>query len=144
MDRLLDEARSGPLFLKQTTVAQIVQDSILYGASLGHYVIHAWVIMSNHVHLLVTPHACVSRAMGSLKATTARRANLLLGRTGHAFWQDESYDRIVRSEDEFRRVQRYIENNPVKAGLVTSPEAYVWSSTWRPERPPQAMGLPHF
>jgi putative transposase len=67
----------------------------------------------------------------------------LLGRTGQPFWQDESYDRLVRNGEEFGRIQRYIENNPVATCLVARPEEYLWSSAGRPERPPQAEGLPH-
>ena len=57
------------------------------------------------------------RAQG-LKGYTAREANRLLGRTGQPFWQGESYDHWVRDETEFIRIIAYIENNPVKAGLV--------------------------
>jgi putative transposase len=63
-----------------------------------------------------------------LKGVTARQANKLLGRTGEAFWQAECYDRWIRNEEEFRRVWAYIENNPVKAGLVAEPTAFRWSS----------------
>jgi len=99
--------------------------------------------MSNHVHLLITPHVQVSKLLCSLKATTAKRANLLLGRTGEPFWQDESYDHLVRNGEEFRRIQRYIEYNPVSAGLAATAEDFPWSSAGRPTRPPQATGLPH-
>jgi REP element-mobilizing transposase RayT len=81
--------------------------------------------------MLLTPEVSVSRLMGSLKGATAKRANVLLNLTGKPFWQDESYDRLVRDADEFRRVQRYIENNPVKAGLAATPEEYPWSSAGR-------------
>jgi REP element-mobilizing transposase RayT len=144
MDKLLVEARSGPTFLKQTAIAELVRASILYGADVGHYEIHSWVIMANHVHLLITPRVGLSQLLCSLKTATATRANLLLHRTGQPFWQDECYDHLVRSGDEFRRIQRYIENNPVKACLASSPEDYVWSSAWRPERVPQAVSLPHW
>jgi REP element-mobilizing transposase RayT len=143
MDRLLDHARCGPMFLRQSAIAQLVLDSIDYGAEIGHYQLHAWVIMSNHVHLLLTPHINVSKLLCSLKAATAKRANLLLKRTGQPFWQDESYDHLVRDGDEFRRIHRYIGYNPVAAGLVAQPEDYLWSSAGRPGRPPQAESLPH-
>ena len=143
MDRLLDQARWGPTFLRQPPIARLVVASIEYGVQLRHYQSHSWVVMSNHVHLLVTPLVNASKFLGSLKAATAKRANLLLGRTGQAFWQDESYDHLVRNGDEFRRIQRYVENNPVAACLVARPEQYAWSSAWRPERPPQAEDLPH-
>jgi REP element-mobilizing transposase RayT len=143
MDRLLDQARSGPMFLKQPDIAHLVLASIEYGTEIGHYQMHAWVIMPNHVHLLFTPHVSVSKLLGSLKGASAKRSNLLLSRTGQPFWQDESYDHLVRDGEEFRRIQRYIEHNPVAACLVARPEEYLWSSAGRPERPPQAEGLPH-
>jgi REP element-mobilizing transposase RayT len=100
--------------------------------------------MPNHVHLLLTPHVEMSRLLCSLKSVTAKRANLLLGRTGEPFWQDESYDHLVRNGEEFRRIQRYIENNPVRALLASAEEDYRWSSAFgRAESPPQAEGLPH-
>jgi putative transposase len=64
----------------------------------------------------------------ALKRFTARSANKILGLTGQPFWQDESYDHLVREDTEFDRIVRYIENNPVKAGLVTQPDVFPWSS----------------
>jgi hypothetical protein len=55
----------------------------------------------------------------------------LLGRTGQPFWQAESYDHSVRDDRESNRIKGYIENNPVKAGLVASAEDYPWSSAAR-------------
>jgi putative DNA methylase len=131
MDSLLDQARCGPVFLRQPSIAELVLASFQHGVELGHYEMHSWVIMPNHVHLLLTPHVTVSKLLGSLKAATATRANLLLRRSGQPFWQSESYDHVVRTELEFRRIQRYVENNPVKAGLATEPDDYLWSSAGR-------------
>jgi putative DNA methylase len=64
----------------------------------------------------------------SLKGYTAREANRRLGRTGEQFWQQESFDHWPRDEGEFLRIIEYIENNPVKAGLVQRPEDWLWSS----------------
>ncbi len=61
-----------------------------------------------------------------LKGSTARECNKLLKRTG-AFWQHESYDHVVRNEDELRRIVEYVLNNPVKAGLVEVEEDWMWS-----------------
>ncbi len=63
-----------------------------------------------------------------MKGFTARQANSLLHRTGEPFWQHESYDHWVRNHDEFCRIEAYIENNPVRAGLVLEPGDYPWSS----------------
>ena len=128
MDRLLEETRSGPTFLRQPAIADVVLASLDHGAQIGHYDLHAWAIMPNHVHLLLTPVVSLSKLLGSLKTATATQANLLLHRTGQPFWQDESYDHVVRNEREFARIRLYIENNPARAGLVAFPEDYPWSS----------------
>ncbi|MGA8026082.1 MAG: transposase, partial [Bryobacteraceae bacterium] len=97
---------------------------------LHFYDLHAWVIMSNHVHLLVFPRVPPARFLQSIKGYTAREANRLLQRTGEPFWQGESYDHWTRNERELERVRNYIEQNPVRAGLVASPEQYRWSSAY--------------
>jgi hypothetical protein len=59
-----------------------------------------------------------------VKGYTAREANRLLGRTGQPFWQAESYDHWVRDDRESDRIKAYIENNPVRAGLVANAADY--------------------
>jgi REP element-mobilizing transposase RayT len=135
VDHHLDRTRQGPLFLQQPAIAQIVVDSIQKGESLGHYQLHAFVVMPNHVHLLLAPHVTPSRLLKPLKGCTAREANRILGRTGEPFWQRESYDHWVRGGAEFERIRRYIENNPVKAGLVAQASDYPWSSAAKAEAP---------
>ena len=66
--------------------------------------------------------------MKSLKGASAREANRVLGRTGQPFSQKESYDHWVRNPSEFEKIRTYIEANPVKAGLVRTPQDYPWSS----------------
>jgi hypothetical protein len=131
MDRWLDHARCGPTFLGQPAMAPVVPTSIQYGPEIGRYELPSWVIVLHRVHLLLTPQASVSKLPGSLKAATAKPANLLLQRSGQPFWQDESDDRLVRDGDEFRRIQRYIEGNPVTALLAARPERYARSSAGR-------------
>jgi len=97
---------------------------------LRRYQLHAFVVMPNHVHLLVTPHVLAPKWLGPLKGFTAHQANLLLGTHG-PFWQEESFDRLVRSGAEFDRIQYYIEQNPVKAGLAATAEGFQWSSAYR-------------
>jgi len=130
LDRPLDTARTGAMFLRQDPIATIVLDSLHYGIELGHYELASYVIMANHVHALLLPKVEVSNLMKSHKGFTAREANRLLRRTGIPFWQKESYDHWVRDEAEWSRITRYIENNPVKEGLVSAPEAYRWSSAF--------------
>ncbi len=128
LERQLDAPRNGPMYLRQPEIAQIVVGSVHKGAGLGHYELGAYVVMANHVHLLIRPLIAPDRLLKSLKGATAREANRLSGRTGAPFWQKESYDHCVRNQIEFEKIRRYIETNPVKAGLVRNPEDYPWSS----------------
>jgi putative DNA methylase len=131
MDRILDDGLTGPRFLGTTEIANMVVDAIRYrDFEMGHYRLRAFVAMPNHVHVLMTPLVDGSKVMQSIKRFTAREANRIPGRTGAPFWQDENYDRLVRDEAEFNRIARYIEWNPVKAGLAARPEAFRWSSAW--------------
>ena len=129
IDRLLDSGASGPLFFRQARIAALVVAALRDGEDRFHrYELHSFVVMPNHVHLLVTPHVDSIKWLGPMKGFTAFQANRLLARRGKPFWQDESYDHLVRTEDEFQRVRGYIENSPVKAGPVVAPELFRWSS----------------
>jgi len=128
LDRYLDMAASGPMYLRQEAIARMVVCSLRRGEGLGHYDLHAYVVMANHVHVLLFPHVSPSRLLQSLKGSTAREANRFLGRTGESFWQAESYDHWVRDQREWDRIKAYIENNPVTAGLVSRAADYPWSS----------------
>jgi REP element-mobilizing transposase RayT len=128
MDRHLDAEQDGPLYLRQEPIAQAVAASLRRGVELNHYRLGAWVLMANHVHVLLLPLVSPPRLMQALKGSTAREANRILGRTGETFWQAESYDHWVRDEREMERIAAYIESNPVRAGLAARPEDYVWSS----------------
>jgi len=130
MDRYLDTTRVGPMFLRRPEVAAIIVQELQRGVALLYYDLRALVVMANHVHVLLRPKGPASRVLQWLKGVTAREANLLLGRTGQPFWQRESYDHVVRDARELERIVAYIENNPVKAGLVGEACQYVRSSAW--------------
>jgi putative transposase len=107
----------------------MIVEAIQYNASiLGYYVLNAFVIMANHVHLPAVPDVLLRKLTKSLKGITAKRANAMLAFTGRPFWQEESYDRLVRNEQEFESIRTYIERNPVRAGLVKDAREYRWSS----------------
>jgi REP element-mobilizing transposase RayT len=128
LDRLLDDG-SGPLYLGDPLLADMVVEAVLYNARvLGHYQLHAFVVMPNHVHVLLSPRVALPKLTKSLKGITAKRANAILGTTGVPFWQEESYDHLVRGTGEFERIRSYIEENPVQAGLVGDAGEYRWSS----------------
>ena len=131
MDRYLDTTRLGPMFLKHLEVADLIVETFGCGCEKGMYDLRAFVVMANHVHVLIRPRQQASRVLQWLKGTTAREANLILARTGQPFWQRESYDHWVRDTVELERVVAYIENNPVTAGLVAEASLYRWSSAWR-------------
>jgi REP element-mobilizing transposase RayT len=128
IDRYLDNTRTGPQFLRQASIAQAVVDSLYTGVNLGHYELGPFVIMANHVHVLLRPLVAPPQLLKALKGSTAREANRLLNRTGEQFWQRESYDHWVRDQAEWNRIASYIEKNPVRAGLVSRIEEYPWSS----------------
>jgi REP element-mobilizing transposase RayT len=130
-DRALAQ-NHGPLWLSNPRIARLVVDAIGSGENQKQlYELPAWVVMPNHVHLLMLPLVGLPRITHWIKGRTAREANLLLGRTGEPFWQDESYDHWVRSEKEFNRIVSYIEANPVSARLAARPEDWPWSSAAR-------------
>ena len=148
MDKLLDESRTGTFFFQQTEIASLFVEAVHYGAErLKRYDLHSFVVMPNHVHLLITPFVELSKITGTIKTFTAREANLILNLTGTSFWQEESYDRLVRNNDEFNRILNYIEENPVRAGLVRERQSYRWSSAWQEREPaggrPRTGGPPH-
>jgi REP-associated tyrosine transposase len=127
-DQYLDGAAEGPMYLRDGRAANIVVDSILFGVP-KRYDLFAFVVMPNHVHVLLLPHLPLEKITQGIKGFTSRAINLLQGQQGRALWLDESFDHWVRNQDEFLRIIGYIELNPVKAGLCTTPEQWAWSSS---------------
>jgi putative transposase len=131
-DAILDRAESGPVWLQDPQIAAFVVVALKSGSKdFGRYVLHAFVVMANHVHLLLTPKVEAREITKSIKGVTARFADRILNRAGERFWQDESFDHWMRSEAEFVRTKEYVEHNPVTAGLVERPEDWRWSSAYR-------------
>ncbi len=128
LDHWLDSAEAGPRWLSHPQIAALVERAIFHGAELGHYALLAYVIMPNHVHVLLEPGIPLPRLTNGLKGVSSRDANARLGRVGMPFWQDESFDHWVRSAAEGERIRQYIEWNPVKAGLTSRPDDWRWSS----------------
>jgi REP element-mobilizing transposase RayT len=93
-----------------------------------HYDLLAWVVMPNHIHVLVqireTPLAGLIKAW---KGRIARAATQLLRRQG-SFWEREYWDTYIRDENQLTKARRYTEQNPVKAGLVCMAKDWPWSS----------------
>jgi putative transposase len=117
VDRLLDRAQGEPLLLAQPRYARIVKRSLQrYDNEL--YRLHAWVAMHNHIHLLIEPKAGISHIARTIMDETEH-----LSRT--ALWVRESYERPVT---DVAQMAHWIENNPVRSGLVSRPEEFEWSS----------------
>ena len=118
----------GSCALGRDDVAAMVQDALLHFHN-QHYQLHAWCIMPNHVHVVVTPldgHE-LSAILHSWKSYTSKQAGKLLGSTG-TFWQRESFDHLCRSRQHIEWFVRYTEENPVKAGLCVAPHDWKFSS----------------
>jgi putative transposase len=129
LDAILDKAATGPLWLKQTEIAALVQQALL--VKYAHlYTVWSYAIMANYLHVFLKPKhdSSIGLITKYLKGYTAREANRLLQRSGQPFWQDESFDHWSRNRAEFFRIVDYIENNPVKAGLAQNSEDWPWSS----------------
>lgn len=124
----------GACWMRDERIADLVQNSLWHDREIK-YTLDAWCVMPNHVHALITltdPYLYdLENITQGWKSTSAHRANKLLGRRGR-FWMPESFDRYIRNDEHFSTVTRYIENNPVKAGLCQRPEDWRWSSAhWR-------------
>jgi putative transposase len=130
-DRELEQTQRGPSWLKQPRVAECVVETIKLGdVARGLYELVAFVVMPNHVHLLINPKVPAPKITQYVKGVSAKRANEILGKTGKPFWQDESYDRWVRSSEERRKIVRYIELNPVRAKLADEAQLFRYSSAF--------------
>jgi REP element-mobilizing transposase RayT len=127
-DRLLDAVATGPRWLQSPDVAEAVVKVLLNGKAAGQYDLGAWVLMPNHVHMVLHPYGDLARAVTRIKACSAKEANQRLNRKGE-FWARDYFDRWIRDRAEEQRIIRYIENNPVKAGLCSCPEDWIWSSS---------------
>lgn len=110
-------------------------DMLTFGQWLCDYssehgvAIHAWVFMSNHVHILATPqeHNSIALMMQALGRRYVRYFNSRHRRTG-TLWEGRYRSCLVDSDEYLLQCQRYIELNPVRAAMVSAPGQYRWSS----------------
>lgn len=126
-DDVLDRGHGSSL-LKDAACAEIVVETLLLGDP-ERYELQAWCVMPNHVHALVATSA--EQELGAIvrfwKSKSAARINALLGREG-ALWARDYFDRYIRDQQHFETNRRYIEMNPVAAGLCDKPEAWPYGS----------------
>lgn len=133
-EELLDKAEIGPTWLKRGKIAETVQNALHYHDE-QRYDLYCYTIMPNHVHLIFRHIGSsqnsandypVTEILHSIKSYTALECNNILGRRG-AFWQSESFDRVIRNRSELENKILYVLNNPVKAGLVDHWQDWVYS-----------------
>lgn len=127
LERYLDTG-DGDAWLRDANAAGLAERALL-AADAELYVLHAWVVMPNHVHVLFTPFApCDLDAIAAaLRKATTRGINEIVSRTGD-LWHPAFYTQPVRSEELFARTTAYVESNPVKAGLTAAVRDWRWSS----------------
>ena len=106
--RELDRAGFGPQWMREEKIASIVQGEILGIAQRGWYLAHSWVVMPNHVHLLLEPKVALKEITQAIKGRSAIVCNSLLVRQGLPFWQLESFDHWVRTAASFAKISAYI------------------------------------
>ena len=123
-----DTWQKHPVFIN-TALANIVVEQILSCRDRGFYKLHAFVLMPDHLHLLLTPGetTTVERAMQMIKGGSAHRIGLERPNK-FPIWDNGFHDRWMRDAEEYRGSKRYIDRNPVEAKLVERPKDYVLSS----------------
>lgn len=128
-DTILDTS-PGPAWLAHPAVAEFTQVS-LHAMEGILCRLEGYAIMPTHVHVLYSQQLELNRGPApmhvadALKTPVAHFASRVLDLRG-AFWQKEDYHRILRSAREVESVQRYIQRDPVRAGLVSKPEKWLW------------------
>ncbi len=105
------DAGYGACVMKETSIRNIIIDSLLHDDGKCYDLLH-FCIMPNHVHLLLIPYPGhdLTGILRTLKTITAIRINRKLGRTGR-LWMKESFDTLIRSEEQLDKVVRYISHN---------------------------------
>lgn len=123
MERWLD-AGHGNCVLREERCRKELTERLLFKHGID-YDLGDWVMMPNHVHVLLQPleGKPLHEILKSIKGVSARNLNRVLGKTG-SLWMDESFSHIVRSLDQLKKFQRYIWMNPQKAGLPETGFSY--------------------
>jgi len=129
------DAGMGCCALKHPDLASLMQETLLRWDG-DRYRLLAWCVMPNHVHVLLETMVGLSKIVQSWKSFTGRWAlanNVELGLhiPGKSLWMREYWDRYIRDLDHLESVRRYIEQNPVKAGLCRERTDWPWSSASR-------------
>ena len=113
--------------LQSARMADLFFDVLFHYKDQNKYLLHEFVIMPNHFHLLITPTGALERALQFIKGGFSYRAKKELDWVG-AIWQPSFYDRRVRDFEEYCAFRNYIWQNPVKRRLVERAELYPYCS----------------
>jgi REP element-mobilizing transposase RayT len=126
-----EDSGYGACHLKDEQIATIMQDALLFFDNQRYHLL-AWCVMPNHVHVVVetVQGFPLPGLLHSWRSFTANEANKILKCKG-VFWMREYFDRFIRDQDQLEAAIRYVEQNPVKAGLVSNPEEWKFSSAGR-------------
>jgi len=116
-------------WLVEKNIATYICDCFLEGHNRKQYVLHAFVVMPNHIHWLYTSlgKENLITIRNRFKRLTARKINKVIERSG-SVWMKEGFDHWIRTGLEFENTINYIERNPVKAGLIKNAKNWKWSS----------------
>jgi REP element-mobilizing transposase RayT len=134
IERFIDAGHGACALRQSENAAAVVQNWQHFHGS--HYHLHAWVVMPNHVHVLIEPlvghdlraivHAWKSYTAKVILKNTAGQRPALPAKT--RIWQADYWDRFIRNERHYHATVDYIHQNPVKAGLAAKAEDWPWSS----------------
>lgn len=122
-------------------MAKLLLGVLLHYRSEGKYLLHEFVIMPDHFHLLITPTQTLERALQLIKGGFSFRAKRELA-FNFEIWEKSFHDHRVRDEREYASFRTYIHQNPVKRGLVERPEDFLYSSAYpgfQLDEPPQRL-----
>ena len=128
VDKYLD-AGHGVCYLRNPELADLVAGAIRFFAG-QRYELRAWVVMPNHAHVVVWPMLghTLSDILHSWKSYTSHEINKRLPTKVVPFWQSESYEHLIRDDEDLNRCCQYTLRNPVTARLCAGPEDWKWSS----------------
>jgi putative transposase len=110
-----------------TRNAELLLETLQHYRTVGAYKLHAFVVMPDHLHLLLTPEASISKTMNLIKGGFSHRLP-----SAFPIWQRGFTDHLVGSHDDFISRRVYIHQNPVRARLAETAELYPYSSAYRP------------
>jgi putative transposase len=113
--------------LQSDRMADLCVDVLFHHRAQRKYLLHEFVVMPDHFHLLITPRESLERAMQLIKGGFSFRAKRELG-VMHEIWQSSFYDRRVRDAEEYFAFREYIRQNAPKRGLAVDAEDYRYSS----------------